>query len=278
MRVHPRRHGPPEHLHRRISRLDRLPLRPLTARLLIGGLPPVTAHHDEIEIVVSSKMRSATQVDPGYAIGHAIQGAAFDPLGWIADAPWWSNQDCGRAADLIGRLWRHSVAVSTAARFLAVEANAADPDRVARAGLLCRLGWWAVTAVDPDWMLTWWNSPDQATQRRLEIGGLGMPLSEMGRRLAERWGCEPLVSDVCWLHDFTRDDTIDSTAAPDELAMVQDACQTVAQTPWSLSAMSPSLTASAEPRLRILVAEVQARTAAAFVAIDATAHEEAHHS
>ena len=57
---------------------------------------------------------------------------------------------------------------------------------------------------------------------------------------------------------------------PTRLAYIQEACRWAEQTPWSLGAGSPPDGLSAEPRLRILVAEVQARTASAFVAADAT--------
>ena len=93
----------------------------------------------------------------------------------------------GPAAEFISRLWRHSVAVSLAARSLAREANDPDPDGVARAGLLCRLGCWAVAAVDPEWMAGGGTSQRSEPAQR-ELADLGTDLDDLGRRLAERWG------------------------------------------------------------------------------------------
>ena len=61
-----------------------------------------------------------------------------------------------------------------------------------------------------------------------------------------------------------------AASQPDRLAYIQEACRWVEQTPWSLgsSAIEPM---PSEPRLRILVAEVQARCGASFAATDATA-------
>ena len=55
---------------------------------------------------------------------------------------------------------------------------------------------------------------------------------------------------------------------------IQEACRWVEQTPWSLGSTALDADAVAEPRLRILIAEVQARCAASFAATDATPHEE----
>ena len=113
----------------------------------------------------------------------------------IADTPWWpANLAAGPAADFLGRLWRHSAAVSLAARSLARDANDPDPDAVARAGLLCRLGWWAVAAVDPEWLARWWQEASPLDRRQREIADLGTDLDDLGRRLAERWGATPWPS------------------------------------------------------------------------------------
>ena len=105
---------------------------------------------------------------------------------------------------MIERLWRHSVAVSIAARSLARDAGDSDPRAVARAALLCRSGCWAVAAVDPEWLLRWWQDESPALRRKREIADLGTELDDLGRRLAERWGCDPLVIDAVWLHSDRR--------------------------------------------------------------------------
>ena len=202
-------------------------------------------------------------------------GKSVGLLALISETPWWpANLSGGPASDFLGRLWRHSVAVSLAARSLARDAQDADPDGVARAGLLCRLGCWAVTAVDPEWMARWWHETRELDQRRREIADLGTDLNDLGRRLAERWGCDPLTIDAAWLHGPHGPALLNAAAQPTRLAYIQQACRWAEQTPWSLGADPPPGGLSAEPRLRILVAEVQARTASAFVATDATSHEE----
>ena len=113
---------------------------------------------------------------------------------------WWPIRSGGPGVgNDLGRLWRHSVAVSVAARWLARDAGDPDPTAVARAGILCRLGCWAVAAVDPTGGCAGGRrAPALAATR--EIADLGAELDDLGRRLAERWGCDPLVIDAVWLH------------------------------------------------------------------------------
>ena len=56
-------------------------------------------------------------------------------------------------------------------------------------GLLCRLGWWAVAAVDPEWIARWWHESKPDADGDSELADLGTDLDDLGRRLAERWGC-----------------------------------------------------------------------------------------
>ena len=105
----------------------------------------------------------------------------------------------GPVAELLADLWRHSVAVGIAARRLAREAGDPDPEAVARAGRLCSLGCWAVAAVDPDGCLAG-GARTTRLRERMEQDDLGSDLGDLGRRLAERWGCDPLVVDAAWLH------------------------------------------------------------------------------
>ena len=274
MRVHPRRSPPSEALRHRVSRLERIPLRPLTARTVTGNLPG-EPDDGEVEAHLTSKTRSICQLDPGWVLSQTFVAERVSPLDLIAETPWWpANLSGGPASEFLGRLWRHSVAVSLAAGSLARDAKDPDPEGVARAGLLCRLGCWAVAAVDPEWMARWWNEPTQLDRRQREIADVGADLDDLGRRLAERFGCEPLVIDAAWLHDSHGRALLNAAAEPTRLVHIQEACRWAEQTPWSLGAGSQPGGASTDPRLRILVAEVQARTASAFVAADATPHEE----
>ena len=177
------------------------------------------------------------------------------------------------AAEMVSRLWRHSVAVSIAARSLARDAGDRNPAAVARAGLLCRLGCWAVASVDPEWLLRWWQEEVPASRRKREIADLGTELDDLGRRLAERWGCDPLVIDAVWLHADRAGALRQAASQAARLAYIQEACHWVEQTPWALDRCMQG-PMPAEPRLRILVAEVQARTGASFAVADATGHEE----
>src|SRR5262249_45332774 len=154
-----------------------------------------------------------------------------------AGRPWWPpGASSGPASELLNRLWRHSVAVGIVARRLAREASDPDPEAVARAGQLCGLGSWAVAAVDADWLASWWRQDDPAVRERMEWADLGSDLGDLGRRLAERWGCDPLVVDAAWLH-ADRDGTMSrAAAAPERLAIVREAYQWAEQTPWSLCA------------------------------------------
>jgi signal transduction histidine kinase len=274
VRVHPRRPPPAEQLRHRVSRLERLPLRALTARMVNGHLPD-SADEGEHDTHLTPKLRSMCQLDPGWMLLHSFQVKPVQPLALIADTPWWpANLSAGPAAELLVRLWRHSAAVSLAAGSLARDAGDPDPQAVARAGLLCRLGCWAVAAVDPEWLARWWHEASPLDRRQREIADLGTDLDDLSRRLAERWGCDNLTIDAAWLHGSHGPALLNTATEPARLAYIQEASRWAEQTPWSLGAMTRPAGLAVEPRLRSLVAEVQARTAAAFITADATMHEE----
>jgi signal transduction histidine kinase len=233
----------------------------------VGAPPPADIHLARI-----SALRA---VDPAWALAEATTAHRAEPLSLIAESPWWpASLSSGPAADVLGRIWRHSVAVSGAARSLARNAGDHEPEAVARAGLLCRLGCWIVAAVDPQWVARWWNEEDASSRRHRESSELGLDLNELGRRMAEAWGCEPLVVDAAWLCDDSFAALSPAAHDPERLALIQEACRWAERTPWSLTSRAPADSIPSEPRLRILVAEVQARCGTAFVAPDATPHEE----
>jgi signal transduction histidine kinase len=272
VRVHPRR-PTSDDFRLRVSRLSAVPLRPITARMVTGTLA-TEADADDIEARLSPKTRSLCELDPGWTLARACKAETFDPLAVISATSWWPVLTNAATSEFMSRLWRHSIAVGLVAGSLARDAHDPDPESVARAGLLCRLGCWAVAAVDPEWMARWWNESDPLARRQREIKHLGTDLDDLGRRLAERWGCDPLIVDAAWLHDFDGPVLTSAAAEPRRLAYVQEACRRAEQTPWSLHAGSAPESMPVEPRLRILVAEVQARTASSFVATDSTVHEE----
>jgi len=229
----------------------------------------------DVEQPGTAKTRSICEIDPGWNQVHASAAEPMGPLERIAETPWWSAAvTAGAAGEIIGRLWRYSVAVSIAARRLARDAGDPDPEAVARAGLLCRLGCWVVAAVEPEWLVRWWHEESPISRRQREIADLGTDLDDLGRRQAERWGCDPLVIDAAWLHGDHGPALHRAAREPTRLAAIQEACRWAEQTPWSLGNRSSQESMPSDPRLRILVAEVQARCAAPFVATDATLHEE----
>ncbi len=200
MRVHRRQVvKATESLGERVWRLERLPVRAVTARAVLSALPeePDDEWHD---IPESGKTRSILELDPGWAQAISSSPGRSSALTLTSLASWWpATGSGGPAGEMIARLWRHSVAVSVAARWLARDGGDANPQAVARAGMLCRLGCWAIAAVDPDWLLRWWQDESRALRREREIAGLGTELEDLSRRLAERWGCDPLVIDAVWL-------------------------------------------------------------------------------
>lgn len=272
MRVQTRR-KPAEDLRRRLDRLDGLPLRPATARALIGSLPEEPADDDADENPASDSS-FGQDLDPGWILPGGSGLGISDQLQLVNERPWWHAPAPGSpVAKLLDRLWRHSVAVGLGARRLAREADDPNSQAVARAGQLCMLGWWAVAAVDPDRLVAWWGESDPARREQAILASLGSDLAELGRRVAERWGCDPLVIDSAWLHS-DQDGSLDLLSdSPRQLAFVRQAYQWAEQTPWSL--LRPEReSAPVDPRVRILTAEVQARCASPFVDPTATPHEE----
>jgi signal transduction histidine kinase len=250
-----------------------LPLRPTTARLLIDAARDDATSGDLVGIG-APKTRTMCELDPGWALAVASAQPGTSVLSVLAGRAWWSRRAAsGPIAELLGRLWRHSLAVSIAARSFAREASDPDPDIVARAGQLSGLGYWAIAANDPEWFLSWWREADPRRRRQKESDELGFGLLDLGRRLAERWNCEPLVVDSAWLHCDDSGALNSAASSPGRLSLIQRAYRLAEHTPWSLSGQDLDV-AQSEPRLRILVAEVQARSGGAFIDPDATPHEE----
>jgi signal transduction histidine kinase len=214
-----------------------------------------------------------TEIDPGWVLGQRETDSVFDTLGVIAERPWWPVL-VGAPADALVRHWRHAVAVSQAARRLARECGDPQPDQVARAGLLHGLGRWALAAVDAGWLADWLAEADPKRRLDLERGTLGTEVSSLGRVLAERWGCDPLVIDSVWLHADRKRTLSGCASNPDRLALVQEAYDWAEQTPWALATRAEREPHAVDPRLRLLIAEVQVRCGSPFVEPDATPHEE----
>lgn len=265
---------PPASIRRRLERLDGLPLRPTTVRLLLGNVPEGTGLPSP-ELLASPRFRAGSELDPGWVLAEAHPGASFRPLELVETSSWWSIRS-GAATDALHRLWRHAVAVSQAAQRLARERGdgEAGVTRLARAGLLHGLGSWALAALEPEWLVEWFSVPDRRERRSLEVRHLGMEVPSIGRYLAERWGCDPLVADAAWLHGDL-DGRLNAGAADGQgLALVQQAFALAERTPWALFGGEPRQGAGTDPRLRLLIAEVQVRCGTPFLEPDATVHEE----
>ncbi|MBV8553994.1 MAG: HDOD domain-containing protein [Planctomycetaceae bacterium] len=272
MRTLPLRHTPGFDLRRPLGRLDSLPLRPTTARMVLSAATdaPSDPTTDRID---ASKWLAPTGIDPGWVLATSCRSRPCDPLALVSERPWWPVTSAA-ASEALHRLWRHAVAAGLAAWRLAREVNDPEPERVADAALLHGLGRWAAAAIDPDWLAAWLAEADPRGRREFERRTLGAETTVLGRTLAERWGCDPLVAEAAWLHDDPDGGLNGCAAEPARLAVIQQAYAHAERTPWALSRGAGRAPSGADPRIRLLTAEVQVRCSAAFVEPDATPHEE----
>lgn len=274
VRVQPGRKTVSGELRCRVEGLEHLPIRPVTARQVMSAARE-TCLEAGSPAADWSRLRTICDLDPGWVLGEVTARAGFDPIKLVADLPWWpSGNLSGPRAEVFQRLWRHTVAVSVAARSLGREAGDLNCERLARAALLHGLGRWAVAAIDPEWIAGWLGETDPSARHHLEVSQLGTDLCDLGRRLAERWRCDPLVVDAAWLHDRSCETLNCAATEPERLALIQRAFLCAENTPWSLYPSTNQDSMPTEPRLRILVAEVQSRCGSLFAAADATTHEE----
>ena len=88
MHVHSRRVSASAEPRCRILRLERLPLRPLTARNVLGHNAPKTTTAN-LARAARRKKRSILELDPGWMQAVSSSQAPIDPLTVIAGTPWW---------------------------------------------------------------------------------------------------------------------------------------------------------------------------------------------
>ena len=95
-----------------------------------------------------------------------------------------------------------------------------------------------------------------------------------GRTLCTRWGCDPLTGDATWLHGDDAADLVASRTTRSGWADLRQVHAQAEQTPWSLSATPTRDPGRLDPRIRLLMAEVQSRCGGEFVEADASDCEE----
>jgi signal transduction histidine kinase len=133
-----------------------------------------------------------------------------------------------------------------------------------------------MAAIDPQRLTRRLQLADPALRREFESAELGSSWSEIGRDLAQGWGCDPLVADACWLHADLGNGLEDMAADPARMILIQQAYALAERTPWAMSAspMSQKDRLDSELRVRQLIAEVQGKCGGHFMNEDATPREE----
>ncbi|MDB5353222.1 MAG: histidine kinase,HDOD proteinhistidine kinase [Planctomycetota bacterium] len=258
-------------LRRALGRLEGLPLRPLTVIAAMESYPEPGDEPDDSP--APPVLPRFFETDPGWVLAEMRGTDDGDALHIVGRHPWWRVPSKG-SADAIERLWRHAVATSGAAKRLAVEAGREDVDAIARAGLLQQLGLWAVAAVNPSVLTELLEVADRPRRIRLERSLLGQDLAALGRDLAEKWCCGPLLAASAWLHADRQTELDCLTDDPEALTILQKAFEWAEKTPWALFPSTVPDPSPSDARLRILIAEVQVRCGASLLDPEATEREE----
>lgn len=248
---------PPRDLRRRILRLDALPVRPRTARIVL-------ARHSAATTPDSRPLEN----DPGWVLARLRAGPDAPELALLAAAPWWPA-----AGAAIEALWRHAVANRCAARRLAGESGIDDPNALARLALLADLGHWALAAAAPGALAELLGLPDPEQRRARERELVGTDLATLARDLADRWDLPAPLAEALWLAGLGDVPPGLPPAEQATVSLLRRARAWADRTPWARDP-APREPVSPDPRLRLLIAEVQLQAAEPFVAPDATPHEE----
>ncbi|HEV3122326.1 MAG TPA: ATP-binding protein, partial [Isosphaeraceae bacterium] len=235
------------------------------ARCLLASL-------DHLPIPQSAVSPLSEELDPGWILGRWFGPEPKAPLALLSDRPWWPAARGVQAAAL-ERLWKHSVAVSWAARRLAQEAGDPDAERIGRVGLLHNLGYWAIAAADAASLAELLSIAEPRARRSQERAWLGRAASALGQRLAEAWSDDPLLADAAAHFADAESDLTICANDPARLAVIQRAFTWAERTPWALFGLSNRTPGAPDPRLRLLMAEVQSLCGPPFID-GATAFEE----
>ncbi len=221
------RHFRPLDICRALERLEALPLRPLTARVIVDAVPELAQDGDPVD---SPKF---LQTDPQWVASGTSLDRPEEALRLVAERAWWrtTNPD---AIEALERLWKHAVATSSSARRLANDAGRPDPERFAGAGLLQSLGLWAIAAIDPSLLVEILSIRNHSRRAELERSRIGRDSAAWGRDLAERWGLDSLTAASCWLHADRNADLGKLCDDPEGLLLLQQAHAWAEKTPWAL--------------------------------------------
>jgi signal transduction histidine kinase len=247
----------PNSLRRAIERLEGLPLRAATVRAWLR----------EQEAEGGNGTARLLELDPGWELSQRRdRDGALDR---IASSSWWL-----RPNEALDRLWMQSIAVRCAAKRLSAESGAAEPSRHAGLGMLLSLGLWAVAAVDLGVLAELLSIRDLSERRDAERKLLGVDASTLGRQLAERWVGDRQFADLCWLHQDRSEVLASAATNRSDLALFQRAFSWAERTPWALTPQPEGETGRDDPRIRLLMAEVQMRCVGGLVGTDVSEHEE----
>jgi len=260
-------------IRRELERLDGLPLRPATARLVLEAALDEEGG-PRAEWTPSPRFHAQAGADPGWALAHSRVGWTPTPFEIVQRLPWWRSSMSDAESEALQRLWWHGVAVGLAARRLASEASRTDLDRIERAGMLHGLGLWAIASFLPSWLNDWLAEPTRHVRRAFERESLGTEVSNLGRSLADRWCCDPLIADATWLHADCGEELNAGSSDPSALVFIQQGYELAERTPWRLFPGVFRRGSGSDSRVRILTAEVQVRCASAMIEPGVSTHEE----
>ena len=265
------RHSRSLDLRLSLERLDGLPIRPISARAVLDAVPRDASGREES--VATAGRSNLLDHDPGWAAFPGAFPGIEGGLARIAARSWW-RAGTAEEASTIESLWRHAVATAIAARRLAEDAGRDDADDLARAGLLHQLGLWAIAAEAPALLVQLLAIRERGERRRVERAHLGREATSLGALLADRWGLGSTIATAAWLHADDRSDL--EALAEDALALglIQRAHAWAERTPWALFPAATPEPGPPDPRLRLLVAEVQVRCSGGLIDPDASPREE----
>ncbi|GAC1345078.1 MAG: hypothetical protein NVSMB14_08510 [Isosphaeraceae bacterium] len=252
-----------------LARLPGLPARALSARRAIDLVSLELAQGREITSIHlrdSAEWNALAEIDLAWAEARSRQNAglgddphSLDPLEFVAERSWWTRLPRGSANfEARERLWRQSVAHSTAARRIAREQGVSqnEVERLARACLIRSLGLWAIAAIAPDALANLLEIDDPIERADWERERFGADSIAMGLDLAHSWRLDPLVVDIIRLAAGSKRGVSFAQTDPGLVAIAREAFSLAEQTPWALFDRAAF---SGDSRVKHLIAETQLR-------------------